>query len=62
MTKNISAAASHVHQRAFFPQTEPRRHGQDQRDGLDDQGPLPQVTADDEATQDGLNLRERGGI
>lgn len=60
VTKNIGAAASHVHQRALFPQAEPGRHGQDQRDGLDDQGPLAQITADDEAAQDGLNLRKKG--
>lgn len=61
MTKNIGAAARHVHQRALFPQTEAGRHGQDQRDGLDDQGPLAQVAADDEAAQDGLDLTKQKG-
>lgn len=56
MTKNIGTAAGHVHQGALFPQTEAGRHGQHQRDGLDDQGPLAQVAADDEAAQDGLDL------
>lgn len=59
VTKDVGAAASHVHQRALFPQAEAGRHGQDQRDGLDDQGPLAQITADDEAAQDGLNLRKK---
>ena len=59
MTQDVSAAAGYVHQGAFLPQTEPRGDGQHQGDGLDDEGPLPQVAADDEATQDGFYLRDR---
>lgn len=61
VTQDVGAAAGHVDQRALLPQAEPRGHGQDQGDGLDDQGPLPQVAPDDEPTEDGLNLRERDG-
>ena len=58
VTQYVGAAAGHVHQRALLPQTEPGGDGQHQRDGLDDQGPLPQVASDDEAAEDGFNLRE----
>lgn len=60
VTQDVGAAARHVHQRALLPQAEPRGHGQDQGDGLDNQGPLPQVAADDEAAEDGFNLRGGG--
>lgn len=58
MTQYVGAAAGHVDQRALLPQAEPRGHGQDQGDGLDDQGPLAQIAADDEAAEDGFNLTE----
>lgn len=45
-------------QRPLLPQAEARRHGQNQGDGFDQQGPLPQVSPDDEAAQDGLDLRQ----
>ena len=51
-----------MHQGPLLAQAEARRHGQHQRDGLDQQGPLAQVSPDDEPTQDGLDLgREHGG-
>jgi len=45
-----------VDQRALLPQAEAGRHGQDQSDGLDQQGPLAQVAPDDEPAQDGFDL------
>lgn len=43
-------------QGALLPQAEARCHSQHQSDGLDHQGPLAQIAADDESTQDGLDL------
>lgn len=54
--EEVSAATGHVDQRALLPQTEARRHRQDQGHRLNQQGPFPEVTADDEAAQDGLDL------
>ncbi len=56
--KDVPAAAGHVDQRPFLPQTEPRRHGQNQRDGLYHQRPLTQIPADDETAQDGFDLQD----
>lgn len=56
VTQDVGAAAGHVHQGALFPQAEAGGHGQDQGHRLGDQGPLPQVAADDEAAQDGFDL------
>lgn len=55
--EDVTAAAGHVDQGAFFPEAEARRHGQNQSDGLYHQGPLTQVASDDEPTQDRLDLR-----
>lgn len=54
--EEVSAATGHVDQRALLPQTETRRHSEDQSHRLNQQGPLPEVTPDDEAAQDGLDL------
>ncbi len=56
--KDVPAAAGHVDQRPFLPQTETRRHGQNQRDGLYHQRPLTQIPADDETAQDGFDLQD----
>lgn len=58
MAKDVCAAAGYVNQRTLLPQTEARRDGQHQCDGLYDQSPLSQVPTDYKATQDGLNLQE----
>lgn len=55
--EEVPAAAGHVDQRSLLPQAEARRHSQDQGDGLDQQGPFPQVAPDDEAAEDRLDLR-----
>lgn len=47
-----------MNQRTLLPQTEARRDGQHQCDGLYDQSPLSQVPTDNKATQNGLNLQE----
>lgn len=58
--EEVATAASHVHQRPFLPQAQTGGHHQHQGDGLDQQGPLPQVAPDDEAAQNGLYLQEDG--
>lgn len=58
VTEYISTAAGDVDQRALLPQAEPRGDGQHQGDGLDDQGPLPQVAPDDEPAEYGFDLKE----
>lgn len=57
--EEVAAAASHVHQRPFFPQAQAGGHHEHQGDGLDQQGPLPQVAPDDKAAQNGLYLKHR---
>lgn len=57
--EEVAAATGHVDQRTLLPQTEARRHGQNQGHGLYQQGPFPQVAPDDEAAQDGLDLMMR---
>lgn len=58
MAQDVCAAAGYVNQRTLLPQTEARRDGQYQCDGLNDQSPLTQVPTDYKATQNGLNLQE----
>lgn len=57
--EEVATATGHVHQRPFLPEAQARGHYQHQGDGLDEQGPLPQVAPDDEAAQDGLDLKRR---
>lgn len=54
--EDVAATAGHVHQWPLLPQAEARRHSQHQRDGLDHQGPLAQITPDDKTTKDGFYL------
>lgn len=58
--EEVTTATGHVHQRPLFPQAQAGGHHQDQGDGLDQQGPLPQVAPDDKAAQDGLYLKQDG--
>lgn len=48
-----------MHQRPLFAEAQARGHHQHQGDSLDQQGPLPQVAPDDEAAQDGFDLKTR---
>lgn len=57
--EDVPTAAGHVDQGPLLPQAEPGRHRQHQSDGLNHQGPLPQVAPDDEPTQDCLDLGGR---
>jgi len=54
--EEVTAATGHVDQRPLLPQAEARRHRQHQGDGLDEQGPFPEVAPDDEAAEDRLDL------
>ena len=55
--EDVAAAASNVDEGPLLAQTEARRHRQHHAHRLDQQRPLAQVTTDDEATQDGLDLQ-----
>ncbi len=57
--KDVAAATGHVDQRTFLPQTEARRHGQNQSDGLYHQRPFTQIPTDDKTAQDGFDLQDR---
>lgn len=59
--EDVATAAGHVDQRPLLPQAKAGRHSQHQRDGLDHQGPLAQITPDDEPAKDGFDLERTQG-
>lgn len=54
--EDVAAAAGHVDQRALLSKAEAGRYSQHQSDGLNHQGPLAQITPDNESAKDGFYL------
>lgn len=54
--EDIATAGGHVHHRTLLAETKARRDTQHHAHRLHQQGPLAQVAADDETTQDCLDL------
>jgi hypothetical protein len=59
--EEVATATSHMDQWPFLSKAQAGGHDQHQGDCLDEQGPFPQVASDDEATQNGLYLKQQIG-